>query len=59
MEAWELEQRIKYLEGLNEDEALRPEVKENQKVYINHFKKLLINKIEEEYEIRNKQIPTD
>lgn len=59
MERWELESRIKYLEGLNEGSIDRPEVIENRKVHIKHLKKLLINKVEEQYEIRNKQIPTD
>ena len=52
MEAWEVEDRIKYLEALNEDPMERPEVKANRGVHIEFYKKKL-------NEIRNREIPSD
>lgn len=48
MEKWEIEQRIKYLEALNEDPAERPEVKKNRLYHIEFFKNLLKQKQEED-----------
>jgi hypothetical protein len=49
MERWEIEEKIRALELLNQDECERPSTIENRKVHIEFLRKLLNNKPKERY----------
>lgn len=54
MESWELEEKIEFLSGLNEDSCERPDVINQRKMYIDYLKRLLNNINEDNNEIRDK-----